>query len=66
MLKLTLIDINHVIIINIIFHISRPNVAGFLKNVLKRQKTAHLKKKSLKDEHRTRKCAEWGSDEEMR
>ena len=27
-------------------HILCPNVAGFLKNVLKRQKKAHLKKKN--------------------
>ena len=46
------------------------NVTGFLKNNLQRQKKANLKKKEMKDElfdvARTRKCADCGSDEEMR
>ena len=54
---------------NQIFYLC-PNVAGFLKNVFKRQIRAQFKVEKMKDEHfdvaRTRKCAECGSDKEMR
>ena len=49
------------------FNMLCPNVAGFSKNVLNEKK--HMKKKT-NDEHFdvawTRKCAECGSDEEIR
>ena len=45
-------------------------MAGFLTNVLKRQKKGTFKKEKMKDEHidvaRTRKCVECGSNAEMR
>ena len=54
---------------NQIFYLC-PNVAGFLKNVFFNDRSEHIKKDKLKDESFeaawTRKCAECGSDEEMR
>ena len=65
MLKLKGKKINQLLLYEDLFILLCPNVAELLKNVLNRQKKAHLKKEKFKDESfevaRTRNCAECGS-----